>query len=273
VAKRKKQKSNWLSFLLAIGFFIALLALLLYGMKYFESGSFPHESKKIVVTSETLNRMYSQNEAKTNAQLNAALIEIIGSVNSISPSDSNTITVGSKSNPKGLTTQLILNPDSKNLSLFLDLGDQISADCTGAKENGDTPSLSNCTLKSIVTPVYGQGTDSQLGLAKNYTGYNGQSFNTQFLMGIPQSIVFNARISCNPKNISLTDIFVLKKNATGIDEMTNIANLDTQNVAQKKVVETDNQIKQMLQTLLNSKNAQNAAINTYINQVCSLPAS
>jgi len=272
VAKRKKQKSNWLSFLLAIGFFIALLALLLYGMKYFESGSFPHERKKIVVTSETLDKMYSQDEARTNTQLNAALIEIIGSVRSIA-SDSTIITVGSKSNPTGLTTRLILSPDSKNLSLFLGLGDQISADCTGAKENGDTPSLSNCTLKSIVTPVYGQGTDSQLSLAKNYTGYNGQSFNTQFLMGIPQSIVFNARINCNPKNISLTDVFVLKKNAAGIDEMTNIANLDTQNVAQKKIFETDNQIKQMLQVLINSKNDQNAAINTYINQVCSLPAA
>ena len=169
MAKRKKQKSNWLSFLLAIGFFIALLALLLYGMKYFESGSFPHERKKIVVTSETLNKMYSQDEAKTNAQLNAALIEIIGSVNSISPPDSNTITVGSKNNPTGLATQLILNPDLKNFSLFLSVGDQISADCTNAKENDKIPSLSNCTLKSVVTPIYGQGTESQLSLDKKYT--------------------------------------------------------------------------------------------------------
>lgn len=246
---------------MAIGFFIILLALLIYGLNYFESVSASNKIRNEVTA--TLDN--------TNTQ-NGTLVEVNGSISAIAAANPSSIMISTQSNTANLKTKLTLQPGQQNLVHLLNVGDQVSADCAPAEETKGPPSLANCLLKNILTPVYGQGTDSQLSLNKNYSSYNGQSFNTAFLMGVPATLMFNAKVNCHSKKMVFTDVFVLKKKGDGTTAMTNIANLDSRNTAQKKIIDADTQLKQMLQTLVNSKTTQNATLNSYINQVCALPA-
>lgn len=277
MAKRKKRKKGQSSFFarfMATILIVGVLALIIYGLAHSKWDASPRKEKTIVVSPSILHKMYDQNEASAIEQLNDSLIEIFASVTSINASDPKMITVqdNSEANPNS-SAQLTFNSGQQNEAMLLNKGDQIAASCTNTKDEGGIPYLTGCSFIKIVTPVYGQGTNAQLSLSKIYSNYDGKSFETQFLMGVPQTMLFDAKVECQTKNIMLTNVFFLNKDQDGKEVLTNLASLTPKNAAQKKAVDADYQLKDMLQPLLNSKTNANEGIAAYIDRVCSFAAS